>query len=597
MGEIADPKLMQELKAHARELKAGYSKRDSMFKKYTEMYLIDWREKANRKLKNMQVTASPDFRNQVQGATRLMVATDPQINVESKSRGKVMNAERVEEFLKGVLYQSGRLAGEPIHYPLITTGILYDEMHAGITATMDILERLKKAQPETDIAKAYQKAEIEKWEEIADTTAFIVEPWHPGDGYPEFGPAGLSAFYRVVELTVGEVADRYGELPDALKTASRSLKVNLHTIWDAVYSAVWLDQGDLVCGTHGFTRVPVMAQILNGSRIFSKPEDQRQPIGYTLLKSNLWNAQNLSLTAIFTAVLNQAWNPTKVYTPAVDGSTIEVNQDDDQIDLHPGDRLDFVQNKGLIDPGMREALGLATQKGYESGIYPQALGAPAEGDSTFSELALLSQSGRLPLIGPQRRGGWGISGICEIILSMVRSNPEYRKGTGLEVGDIPRGIEIATKLEVTLPQDKLQQSNILNILTDGENPKVSLAWALENVLNINNPEEMRRQIMNERAVQMLYMGALQKMITQALQEPKQSDPGGDGGEPGGEKTPPGPDESLGGNPDQGPPMDAGPMMPEGQGEMVKGGLPPQMAGVMPGAGKILAPDEEAGRRV
>jgi hypothetical protein len=580
---IDDPELMKELKTHASELKAAHAERDTMFEKYEEMYLLDWRAKANRKLKHMQVTASPDFRNQVQGAVRLMVATDPQINVRQTAKAEGVNVEKVEEFLNSTLYHSGRMAGEPVHYPLITAGILYDELHAAITPTADMLEYAKKAETSarTERDRLYVRANIERWEEIADATAFMVEPWNPRTGYPEWGATGLTAYYRVVETTVGEVADRFGELPDSIAGAPRSRVINLHTFYDAVYTAVWVDAGDLLCKPHGLPRLPVVAQILNGSRIFPDPEDQRQPIGYTLLKSNLWNAQNLALTAIFTAVLNQAWTPTKVYTPANEGSQIDVDADQDLIQLHPGDRLDFVQSKGLIDPGMREAYSLAQSKGHESGIYPQALGAPVESDATYSEVALLQQSGRLPLIGPQRRGGWGISDICETVIAYMRADPRYRAGTGLDATDTPRGLEIVTKLDVSLPQDKLQQSNILNILTDGENPKVPLSWALENILNINDPEEMRRQIWNERTTEQMYRLRVGQLLQRFAQQQEQGPQAGPPGQPPNGGPPQGPP--------QGPPMTSGPQMSPEQAQMMEGGLPPQQAGIMPGPGRIMQP--------
>lgn len=579
MAEIDDPKLMSELKAHAKELKAAHATRDAMFERYLEMYLLDWRKKNSRKLRHMQVTASPDFRNQVLGAVRLMIATDPQINVKRTERTKGMNVEKVEEFLNTQLYQSGRLAGEPVHYPLITAGILYDEMHAAITPTADMLEYARAAEKKADAARRlYMRAHRERWEEIAENQRFVVEPWSPVGGYPEFGTTGLTAYYRVVEVTAGEVMDRFGELPDSLKNARRSTPVNLHTFYDPVYTAIWLDQGDLLLKPHGLPRIPVVVQILNGSRLFPNAEDQRQPFGYTLLKSNLYHVQNLSLTAVFTAVFNYAMNPTRVYTPAIEGSRIEINNDEDLISLHPGDRFEVLQSKGVVDPSMREALGLASALGDESTIYPQALGAAVEGNSTYSELALLSQAGRLPLIGPQRRGGWGFANICESMLAMLRAEPRYREGTGLTAADLPRGIEITAKLDVSLPQDKLQQANIINLLTDGENPKVSTSWALENILNINDPEEMRRQIWSERATEQLYRqeigGLLQQLQQQIeLERAAQQTPAPGAGMP----------------PNSG--MTSGPMQP---GAQMQGGLPQTMAGSVPGAGRIMAPPPEDG---
>lgn len=584
--EIEDPKLMAEMRAHASALRAGYGQRDALFDKYLEMYLLDWRKKNNRKLKHMQVTASPDFRNQVQGAVRLMVATDPQVNVKRTEKTKSSNVEAVEEFLNSTLYQSGRLAGEPVHYPMITAGLLYDEMHAAITPTLDMLKYAQEAEKKAgdDRARAYAKAQRYRWEEISEATKFLVEPWSPVGGYPEFGTTGLTAYYRVTEVTAGEVIDRFGALPGKASNLTRQTRVNLHTFYDQVYTAIWIDQGDLLLRPHGLPRIPVVVQILNGSRMFAKPEDQRQPFGYTLYKSNLWTAQNLALTAIYTAVLNYAWSPTKIYTPGIEGSRIEINNDEDLITLHPGDRLDYVQNKGTIDPSMQQALTLANDLGSQSTIYPQALGAAPERVATYSQIALLSQAGRLPLIGPQRRGGWAFSSICETILAFMRDEPDYRAGTGLSVSDIPRGVEVNVKLDVSLPQDKLQQANIIQILTDPNNPKVSTGWALENILNISNPEQMRREIWNEQAAEQYYRQQLAQLLQAAAQAQQQANQP-QGPQPGQGMPPQGPG---------GPVSQGGPMPPESMGgpqqpgAPMQGGLPQAQAGSVPGVGRILA---------
>jgi hypothetical protein len=303
-----------------------------------------------------------------------------------------------------------------------------------------------------------------------------------------------------------------------------------------------------------------------------------------LVKSNIWNAQNLSLTAIFTAVFNYAWTPTKVYTPQIEGSRIETDPDEDVINLHPGDRLDWVQSKGLIDPSMREASAQAKQLGYESGIFPQAWGAPGAGGNTFSEYSMVATSGRLPLVGPQRRGGWGISAVCETILAMMRAEPRYRAGTDLAAADTPRGIEINVKLDISLPQDKLQQANIVNILTSGDNPKVSNEWALENIFNVNDPNAMRPPIWKERTTEEFYKMVTGQMLQEfaaQLQRPPEPPPGAAGPGPGAGGPPPGMGSAPG--------MSAGPAMAPGQGEMIQGGLPPQMAGLVPGQGEGAVP--------
>jgi len=257
------------------------------------------------------------------------------------------------------------------------------------------------------------------------------------------------------------------------------------------------------------------------------------------------------------------------------------------VHLVAGEQFAPLLNKGLIDPAVQQGLQIAIQKGQESTLYPQALGAPIEGDSTFSELALLSQSGRLPLISTQRRGGWGISQLMEMCLAMMKAS-----GTGvkapyidLNASDIPEYVQIETKLDVKLPQDKLQQANIAVMLTQGDNPVVSNEWSRKEILNIPQSGNMDRQIWTERAANMMYQTWVEQQLQQQQMAqqaqmaggmPGQMQPGQNG--QGAEQLP-------------AQEMQAGPMMPEGQGQQIQGGLPPQMGGMMPGAGQGAMPPE------
>lgn len=580
---IFDPKLMSEIKQRALELKAAHAERDRLFDQYDEMYLINWTKATEEKLKWMQVTASPGFRDKVQGAVRLMVATDPLVNIVQNEMSKGINTEKVESFLNSVLHHSGRITGEPVHYPLITTGILYDEMHVGITSTQDQLELAKRAKADSDVDRLYKKANIARWEEITDTCAWQLDPFNPKTGYPHWGPTGLDAYYRIVSTTLGSVIDQFGQVPAGLEMSDRRTKLYLHAYYDSVFTAIWTDQGDILLKPHGLPRIPVVAQILNGSRIFEKEEDKRQPMGYVLAKTGLWSAQSLILTVMMTAVLNMGATPTKVYTPQNADDRIDISNDKDLITLSPGGRLDFVQSKGLIDPAMMNVQQLVQRMEEESTIYPQALGQAIDRQgATYSELALLAQSGRLPLIGPQRRGGWGFSTIFETIMAFMRDDARYRKNTGLDAADLAKGMEIEVKLDVALPQDKLQQANIFNILTEGDNPKVSVGWGLEHILNVNNPDKMRKEIWNEKAAMMMFA----KVLQQLMQPPQPQVPPPGAGGPGAPGMPGG--------------LPPGAAMPTGAGPapagmQMQGGLPQAQAGLVPGpGGPPMTPEQLAG---
>jgi hypothetical protein len=272
-----------------------------------------------------------------------------------------------------------------------------------------------------------------------------------------------------------------------------------------------------------------------------------------------------------------------IYVPSQPGNKINVHWDEEYTELNPGDQFAPLDLRNVIPQSIQEAYQLAVSKGEESTIYRQALGGMAEKNSTYSETALFAQAGRLPLIGPQRRGGWAISKIIELMFRIARADSKYLSGSGLTVTDIPKGMMIDTKLEVKLPQERLQMANVGKML--GE-MGVSNEWILQNIVGINNPQELRRQRWNEQSGEMMYQQRVQQLMQQAQQQaqagPSQSNPMGMGSmSPNGSgmQLPSGPEFQPG----------SSPMMSPGQGQGM-GGLPPQQAGMIPGMGEAVAPE-------
>lgn len=163
-------------------------------------------------------------------------------------------------------------------------------------------------------------------------------------------------------------------------------------------------------------------------------------------------------------------------------------------------------------------------------MYRQALGGGDPNNAAFSSIALLSQSGRLPLIAPQRCGGAGIGKAFEIMFTLMKENPTkrtYLAEHGLEkiaTADIPEDLIIDVKLEADLPQDKLQMANVAALMK--QNGFVSDEWIRENILNIGQSDDMTKKIVEERfrdmRIQEYFTGAMRQEIqAQVMQQMQQ----------------------------------------------------------------------------
>jgi hypothetical protein len=464
----------------------------------------------------------------VLGAVRLLVATDPQFQVESENLDKEQRDELETSFNRWWV-QSGRAAGRPLHYDMILSAMLYGEMHTAISPVKDMLEYAdKKHKP--------------RLERVYQATPLLMESWNPKNGYPEFDRLGLAAYYREVDTTVAQVVNDFGDLvPQNIAKGNRYAKVKLKTFYDLDYCAIWADSELLWLSPHGYSEIPISVTLTDGSRIFDKPEEQRQPLLYSLLKSKLWEKQNMMLTIIYSMMFGMGANAMFKHW-SINGEALNVDWSNPagvaELTMTPdGKREDFEQVQvNPVSQAVWETYKLAEAKVSESTIYPQAMGGATERVTTFSEMSLLNQAGRLPLISTQRMGGEGIARVMELALGMMKADGEKFERNGVKINpkDMPDDLQISVKLEVNLPQDRLSLANIAATLK--ERNLVDDEWIQSNLLNVNNTSQMRRNIMKDQAMGALFGQFLQEKmaeIQQAQQQRQAADMGQ--GMPGGEQ--------------------------------------------------------------
>jgi len=72
-----------DLKKRANDLQAKYVERNLIFEEQEDMFFLRWQDQAKvaRTIENVKVTLSPDPRNQLIGASRLLIAGDPVFSV------------------------------------------------------------------------------------------------------------------------------------------------------------------------------------------------------------------------------------------------------------------------------------------------------------------------------------------------------------------------------------------------------------------------------------------------------------------------------------------------------------------------------------
>lgn len=619
-----DREAFNEIRNHAMDLKAIHGQRDKDFDEYERMYLLKFTAEGSNweGADTIKRTPSPSARNKVLNACRLLMSQEPVFDIRSENFDET-KSEMVEKSISRWWEQAGRANRRPLHYDMVLSACLYDEMHTAITVMDDY--------------KAFNKND-KRAERISKMTPILFQSWNPRNGYPEFDELGLCAYYRNVQMRWSYVAQKYKDLLDGVYINKRNTdNVNLQIFYDLTHYAVWIENDEpLICEEHGLPCIPIDVTLANGGNFFEKEEDRRQPLLFSVMRSNLWKRESLLYTVLYSLLFTLGVTPTYVYRTDTEDD-LEQRRDGviNYLLLRKGDTIEPMDTKGILPPEVQRLNEMTGELIDQSTMYNTAFGEKNLNSQTFSETSLLQQAGRLPLIGPQRLGGFGISSAVEMALQMMKAKglSFNRNGISIKASDIPDDLEISAKLDVILPQEKLQ---MVNIGLQMQKLGMPDEYIQSNLLGITNTKEIKTQFVQQQAETAMIQYKLQKKMAdmqqadqqaaqqkqqqlqqaiQAVQQqmsqqpqsqslPSQQEPQGltqgqmleaemmqqgvnamDTGQFA-ENTPePQLPPELGGVPgESGMPE----MMP---GMDMEGGLPPQMGGMIPGQGLAGTPDE------
>jgi len=511
-------------KDHGEELYATHSSARAIHKKIDEMINMKWSGQPD--VQNVKVTISPSVRNQFMGAVRILTSTDPQINVphDKNSAQSIAMAENIEKICKAVWYHSGRLLQKPVHYDLTNALLRYGQFHLAVTDTTDLLEHYRNGMT--------NKATLARYERIAKYTPFLFTPIDPKTGSAQFDAYGLTAYYRQTETTYGNIRSMFGDR-ESYATKKATEVVTYKEYWSLEHHFTWIDAEDIPFigadnnGEHGLPIIPIVVQSAEGVAFEKDPELKSQSFLYGVQKSEMWERLNLINTLNFTNLFAYAMQPAFVHEKGEQDSEIvpDFSVAGGVLHLNPGDKFGPMKRE-VINQDIMFSKQMLDQQIEESTMYKQALGGGDPNNAAFSSIALLSQSGRLPLIAPQRCGGAGIGQAFETMFALMKDNPTkrtYLSEHGLEqikTAEIPDDLIIDVKLEADLPQDKLQMANVAAIMK--QNGFVSDEWIRENILGIGQSDDMTKKIVEERFADMrieeYFTGAMRQEIELQIQQ-------------------------------------------------------------------------------
>jgi len=509
----------REIQDEALDLESQHVGRTELFNEMEEMYFLEPADKGKlgRLGDNTKVTISPDPANQLDGAVRLMTATDPKFKVSQE----IPDRDNIEDFADAMWRGSGRISGIPAHYDAILSALLYGETHMGVTSMRKMAEFTK----DKVNARMAQQAMMQ--------TPYMFPVWSPRDCYARYGRLGLTGHLRKTSMSVRDLRYDWGEQVDSvLGHKNNRDKVDYYEWWDTEYQAAWVGgcASPILCKPHDLAFLPIVHCLTEGSSaLFSDTSKQLRPFLYKVAKSGLWKRDNLLMTVFFTIIFGIGGNPMyKFRSPSGRQYDVDWSQPGGVINLGQGEEFDSLI-KNAIDPSIIQGKQMIDEKMADSTMYKQALGQPLGGSSPYSLVALLSQSGRLPLVSPQQRLGWMIARAMWVAFMWMKEegktkakSGKYGKAIEFDPAAIGDDFDIDVELDIKLPQDQLGLANVANLLT--QSGLVSQEWIRSEVLNIGNNEKMSESVLRERFTGMLAEFLSQQMIAQQQQPPPQQPP-------------------------------------------------------------------------
>jgi len=515
-----------EAQAEAKNLVTNFGTVKQRMQASEDAYFLEWKNKP--KSPQVKSTISPAARIKVQGAVRLLTATSPKWEVPKEKNDPTAEqlSSRIEKFANSMWLKSNNIQQLRVEEDVALSAFLYDEIQARVISTLDLLDSIKTADADAQKGDGYDEAkwknEIASAEVAAKRTPFLYEAINPKIGYYIKSRLGLEAHYTETELLVADILAQFGQRAQGVLSGAKSYTTKtVCEWWDKTYHYVWVVGANepIVAGKHGLPIIPVVAVRVEGSTLFTKPEQQNEPFLYTVMESGLIERQNEMLTVLFTnmaALMDAQFVHTKGSDQA---NSIEVNHNviGGVVEVEPGGTFGPM-TKNIFDPSVQKGLQLVDDLFDESTLYAQALGERVGGSDNFSLVSLLSQAGRLPLVPTQQALQTAFAALMEISFKWLKhdgQNAKYDYGE-ISAEEIPARLEFTVKVEPDMPQDKLQQAAIADQLTKGPDPMVSKSWARTHILNEGQSDALQKEIWSEQASSFAFQSGVKDVVAGML---------------------------------------------------------------------------------
>jgi hypothetical protein len=524
-----------DIRHDAEHIIASYGQRDDTAQAIENIYLMrdDIPVPPHEAEQTIVLTRSPDNRNAILMARRLLTSTEPIVNVpyDRNDGGLKDQADELEKYAQALLSCSNHYSQKPLHYNVSLSELLYSEAIIAINSTADMLAALGKD------ASPAQRARVER---LAAATPYIFRALHPLACNPVWDDYGLCKFVYIRELTIEQILAQFKDARKVITSKadldSTIAKKKVVEYWNLETKCCYIQGTDkpLYLIPHELPFIPFACNLGEGSDMFGSPEDQREPFLLTELRSGMGARKNLMYTAMFTQLREKGFVTPLVWSSPVEGAPRPAIKRDGLFQYIDAGTGTLTTLRHEMDPAFEMALNLAIRAGEESTMYKVAGGASLSPGSAFSTHAMLSQSAQIPLETIRNQSGRVIAEALRIAFLWLKNDSKgggtysvfdygKKKKIDIDVARIDEQFDLNVKLDIALPQNMQQNAAVFGQLYG----KVPTRVLYEELLKMGQYADAQQELWDEQMDQAYYAMEVQKM----LQPPQPQLPAGAPTEP------------------------------------------------------------------
>lgn len=487
-----DAQEIKDIIRHSMEVEQTYNVLHQYYQKYREAYFMEPPAKPKNSevdAADWKITPSPSARNEVQGVTRLLNTSEIGITMRE---GDVSSpaSDRIERGLKKIM----EVSGEGRRARLLSDATLSASLFGPVILTADFYADRLAAKNLPD----YTRRHLEKQ---AYKVPAKIKVLNPEECSMEQEDGITTLHQHKYKVRGSTIKTRWGGIEG--KPIKDNMEYTVRDIYTPEYRVIEVEgYGTVLAMAHGLNCIPVGVGYSGGSELFFKREEQVNPLLFGKMRAELWERETAAYTAIFTSMSKRGLlgplfhiegNPEQIHIQHKGGARF--------ITTDGGGAAKMIDDK-VIDPVVFEVLGLLDNLSGQSTIFKQTLGENIK-TSTFSALAMLSSSGKLPLVDPERALQQAFSEIFDYILYRIKA--DGIENPVISPSDIPEHYEVEVTFKPKLPQDDLRNAQVAAQIQG----LVSEEWIQQNLLQIGDSAAMRKEIFKERAYAAMQQALLQ----------------------------------------------------------------------------------------